>query len=269
MADVHPPPALISRRINAERLVLFGWSRAILMQLAHPLLAAGVAEHSTFRAGPFIAARRLHGTVRAMLALTFGSDRRQIETIDAIRAIHRRVNGRLRAPVGTFAAGTPYSAEDPDLVLWVHATLLESIPAVYEMLVGPLSAEERDVYCEEVFGVAVALGADPARVPRTMGEMRTYLDGMLTSGVLAVGGDAQALADAVLAPPLRFLTGPIARANRTIAVGLLPNEIRAAYGFTWSIDDARRFERNVKIIRGVRRVLPPFAALWPEARRRA
>src|SRR5688500_9884495 len=103
-------PVTISHRINAERIVLPGWSRAILLQLAHPLVAAGVAEHSTFRGGPLTAAVRLHHTVRAMLALTFGDEATREAALEGIRAIHRRVHGRLPVAAGRFPEGTPYSA---------------------------------------------------------------------------------------------------------------------------------------------------------------
>src|SRR5688572_32830582 len=111
----------ISRQINAERLMLLGWSRAILLQLAHPLVAAGVADHSSFRDGGLAAAKRLHLTVKAMLALSFGDEHSRAAALDGIRTIHRRVHGHIAAQAGRFPAGTPYSAEDPDLVLWVHA----------------------------------------------------------------------------------------------------------------------------------------------------
>ena len=117
--------AMLARRVNAERVLLLGWSRAVLLQLAHPLVAAGVAEHSTFRGGRLTAAKRLHQTVHAMLALTFGDDAQYAVAISKIRAIHRRVHGRLRAAVGPFPAGGPYSAEGPALLLWVQATLVE------------------------------------------------------------------------------------------------------------------------------------------------
>jgi uncharacterized protein (DUF2236 family) len=96
---------VVVHRINAERLVLLGWSRAILLQMAHPLVAAGVADHSHFRAGPITAARRLRDTIKAMLALSFGDAFEAGHAIAAIRAIphararpaardHRRVSGR-------------------------------------------------------------------------------------------------------------------------------------------------------------------------------
>jgi uncharacterized protein (DUF2236 family) len=239
----------VARRLNGERLVLFGWSRAILMQLAHPLVAAGVADHSTFRAGRLAAALRLHHTVRAMLALTFGSERERAAALDGIRAIHRRVHGTLRGAVGRYAPGTPYSAEDGSLVLWVHVTLLDSIPAVYEQLVGPLSVAERDAYCEESAGVAIALGADPSLVPRHHAAAQACLASALQSGAIVVGPDAAALCDAVLRPPLRAVTGAAASLNRLVTTGLLPATLREQYGLAWTPRRQRRFDRTCRWIR--------------------
>src|SRR5688572_1143257 len=151
----------VARRINGERVVVLGWTRAILMQLAHPLIAAGVFEHSRFRESPWSAAERLHSTIQAMLALTFGTEAASMRALEGIRTIHRRVNGQLRTTVGRFPVGTPYSAEDPTLVRWVHLTLLESLPLAYEALVGPLEPGDRDAYCAESAEVAISLGGRP------------------------------------------------------------------------------------------------------------
>jgi len=257
---------LVSHRVNAERLAVLGWSRAILLQLAHPLVAAGVAEHSGFRSGGLAAISRLHHTIRAMLALTFGDDSTHRAALDSIRAIHRRVHGRLPAAAGTFAAGTPYSAEDPDLVLWVHATLLESIPLIYELVVAPLTAEERDRYCAEAAPIAIDLGARAAEVPRTWPAVTAYLDRMYASGAIAVSAEARELAAAVLSPPFAHLVAPAAWANRLLTIGLLPDDIRRQYGLTWS--EARRpaLRRLAGVLRAARRVTPAALALWPEAR---
>ena len=256
----------LSRRVNAERLVLLGWGRAILMQLAHPLIAAGVDEHSTFRERPWSPVTRLHHTVRAMLALTYGDPAARDQAIEGILAIHRRVNGTLRERVGRFPAGTPYSAEDPDLVLWVHATLVESIPLVYELLVAPLSGAERDIYCEEAAPVAVALGARPADVPRTWAALREYLEREYASGSIAVGPQAANVARLVLAPSIAPLIAPAAWINRVMTAGLLPPDLREQYGFEWRPGDARAFERLGRGLRTLRRGLPRRLALWPEAR---
>jgi uncharacterized protein (DUF2236 family) len=257
----------VSHRINAERLVLFGWTRAILLQFAHPLVAAGIFEHSAFRQSPLIAVRRLHHTVGSMLAIAFGEEAARARTIDAIRAIHRRVNGQLQEAVGPFAAGTPYSAEDPDLLLWVHATLLESVPLVYERFVGPLSEAEHDVYCEDAAAVAVALGARSDEVPRTRAALQAYLARMYASGRIVVGRTARTLAHALLQPRGRMLVAPAVWVNDLLTVSLLPDHIRRQYGFRW---DARRERRLVLATRGVRvarRAAPNWVALWRDARR--
>ena len=185
-------PDTVSRRVNAERIVLLGWSRAILMQLAHPLVAAGVAEHSTFRGGRLAAAVRLHHTVRAMLVLTFGDDRARTAALDGIRSIHRRVHGLLPMAAGPFSARTPYSAEDPALVLWVHATLLDSIPLVYDLVIAPLTGDEHNAYCAEAAAIAVDLGARSDEVPRTRAALMHYLDRVYASGAIVVSPQARA-----------------------------------------------------------------------------
>jgi uncharacterized protein (DUF2236 family) len=257
---------MISKRINAERLVLLGWSRAILLQMAHPLVAAGVAEHSTFRGGPLAAAVRLRHTVGAMLRLAFGDQAAADGTIAGIRAIHRRVHGHLRHTTGRFPAGHPYSAEDPALLLWVHATLVESVALTYDLVVAPVSEAERDRYCEEAAGVAIALGARVDEVPRTWRSLRAYMDRMHASGALAVGADARVIAHAILHPPLRVFTAPLGWLNRLVTVGLLPDAIRAQYGLSWS--GRRRWQLGVvvSVLRAVRRALPIGWAWWPEAR---
>ena len=246
--------------------MLLGWSRAILLQLAHPLVAAGIADHSGFRGGAIAAALRLRHTVRAMLNLAFGDRAAAEATIAGIRAIHRRVHGHLREPTGRFPAGHPYSAEDPALLLWVHATLIESVILVYEQLVGAVSDADRDQYCEDSAAVALALGAREGDVPRTWVALRHYMDGVHASGVLAVGTDARVLSRAILYPPISVITAPIAWINRSMALGLLPDAIRTQYGFTWSRRRDRRLMLVMRLVRLMRRALPFGWERWPEAR---
>jgi uncharacterized protein (DUF2236 family) len=252
--------------VNAERIALLGWGRAILLQLAHPLIAAGVHEHSAFRSGTRVAASRLHATVQAMLSLTFGADVQREAALDAIRTIHRRVNGHLPVDVGRFAAGTPYSAEDPALVLWVHVTLLDSLPMVFELFVAPLSDADRDAYCDQAAWVAIALGAQPTDVPRSWAALRRQLECDYRSGMIAVGPQARELAHAVVSPPLGRLIPPAGWINRLVTVGLLPPHVREQYGFTWTARDQRRLDRVVPALRALRRRIPRSVALWGQAR---
>ena len=258
---------MIAEKINAERLALLGWSRAILLQMAHPLIAAGVAEHSSFRATPIAAVSRLRETVRAMLALTFGDPIAHGHAIARIKAIHTRVHGVLREPTGVFPSGTPYSAEDPALLLWVHATLVESVVLVYDRLVAPLPEAERDRYLVEAADVAITLGARGEDVPRTWPKLVAYLDAQYASGRIAVGSEARMVVDAVMFPPLSAISGPFAWINRVITIGLLPPYVRDQYQYTWPASRERQFHRAAGAIRALRRMTPGAIAHWPESRR--
>jgi uncharacterized protein (DUF2236 family) len=261
------PVFTVSHRINAERLVLLGWSRAILLQFAHPLIAAGIADHSGFRDKPMAAVHRLRHTVRGMLALTFGDDVHRERALERILAIHRRVHGQLSIDVGSFPAGTPYSAEDPDLVLWVHATLVESVPMFYEMLIDPLTPNERDLYCAEAARVAVALNARPRDVPCSWAALQTYVDSMHASGQITVSVQARELAAAILFPPFGLLGRPGTAMNRLLTLGTLPPNMRSQFGFGWTRRDDCALELTVRLLRTSRRTLPDRLAKWKPARR--
>ena len=257
----------LSRRINGERLLLLAWMRAILLQLAHPLIAAGVAEHSTFRGSTSASFSRLRDTVGAMLAISFGTPDEHQRAIAAIRSIHRRVHGTLREARGTFAAGTPYSAEDSDLLIWVHATLIESIVLAYDRLVEPLTPAERDCYCLESAAVVIELGARADAVPASWAAIDEYLRGMYASGRIAVAEDARSLAATLLCPFGNIIGRRIvAPVISLIAAGQLPDAMRVAYGFRWSHRREARFTRLMHLLRMLRRVAPARVALWKRAR---
>jgi uncharacterized protein (DUF2236 family) len=257
---------MVSRRVNAERVMLLAWPRAILLQVAHPLVAAGVAGHSTFADGGFAAVHRLWQTVQAMLALTFGDRVEQDDAIEGILAIHRRVHGTLRETVGRFPAGTRYSAEDPDLVLWVHLTLLESMVLAHDALLAPLTDDERDAYCAESAWVAVALGARIEDVPATWTGVQACLQQAYDSNTLAVGSDGRAVGQAVLSPPLGPLALPLTAFVRFLTRAWLPDAIRGAYALSWTETDARRLPRVLQALRAARRLVPKRAARWPKSR---
>lgn len=262
------PSQPVARKINRETVVLVGWGRAILLQLAHPLVAAGVADHSDFRAGAGGYLRRVRHTVGAMLSICFGTPEEADRAIAAIRAVHDRVHGQLAVTTGLFPAGTPYSAHDPPLLMWVHATLVESLIEAYELLVGPLSANEKTDYVAEAGEVAIELGVPAETVPRQFPALLEHLDDRYRSGEIVVGAAAQEMAQALLRPPLgpaALLFGP----GRLLTLGLLPDRIRQAYGYAWPASRERSFRRLAAVARRVRPILPRAIREWPVARRAA
>ena len=297
---VRTGPDSITWKINREMIVVAGWGRAILLQLAHPAVAAGVHGHSGFRGSLRSSFRRLHSTVGAMLSLTFGDTEQMIRAAAGINAIHDRVRGTVSSPCGavpTYVAradlhpstgsGWPepvegqargpglearaarqetYSAHDPDLQRWVHATLLDSIPLVYERLVGPLTKRERDQYCSEASIMEPLLGMPAGWLPRDGAHLDAYMGDMLAGGTLAVTDTSRALARALLYPPRWYLFWPAFRAMQLLTIGSLPPGIREAYGFEWRPRDERALARWTKLLRTSQRVLPPLVREWPVAR---
>lgn len=251
-----------ARLINGERLVVLGWGRAILMQLAHPLVAAGVAEHSTFRASPLAPVKRLHATVQAMLDLTFGDEQVASRAAARINAIHDRVSGTLNEAAGKWSPGAPYSAHDPALLLWVHSTLLDSLPLAYEAFVAPLTPTLIDRYIVEAASGAARLGLVGSQVPQSKDEVHAYLEHMLASGEIAVTATARELAHEVLNPPGARLLGPLGAAPRLFAIGTLPVSMREMYRFDWTDADARRLARLSALLRRWRARSPEWVARW-------
>ena len=258
---------MIAHRVNREAVVVLGWGRAILMQLAHPLVAAGVGGHSRFDVGPSAYIERMRRTIGAMLSLTFGTGEQRRRTADRINAIHRRVHGRLGRSVGRYPAGTPYDATDPELLAWVHATLIDSQLRTYALFVGPLTTDERDRYCAEAARLGPRLGIPAGTLPETTAGLERYLHAMEQDGRLAVGEQARSLAAALLAPPGGSCVAPARWLGRLTTVGLLPAPMRDRYGFVWSAPDERRLRSVAAALRAGRRVVPPLLREWPVARR--
>ena len=263
----------ITWKVNREAIVVAGWGRAILLQLAHPSVAASVHHHSSFRGSLRSSFRRLHATIGAMLSITFGDTEQMIAAAAGINTIHDRVRGRVPPSPelhgAGHSAGQAYSAHDPDLQRWVHATLLESIPLAYERLVGPLTLHERDRYCAEAAIMEPLLGMPAGWLPRDAAQVDTYMRDMLAGGTLVVTDTSRAMARAVLYPPRWYTAWPAFRAIQVLTIGTLPPPIRDAYGFDWRARDARAFARWTAVLRTSLRLLPPIARHWPASRARS
>ena len=259
-------PESASWQINGERAVVLGWPCAILMQFAHPLVAAGVADHSSFRQSRLSPLVRLHGTIQAMLGLTFGDEAQAAAAADRINRIHDRVTGTLRQSAGAFPAGTPYSAHDPQLLAWVQVTLLDTMPRAYELLVGPLAPAQKDAYCLEARGGAARLGLTDELIPVTFEEVSRTVSTRLADGSLVVTDTARALARDILTPSTPA-PWPLGRIHRLITIGLLPPPLRDAYRLSWSLRDEASLARWSAGLRKVSSYTPAALRRWRAAQR--
>jgi len=256
----------VAWKLQREIILLLAWSPAILLQLAHPLVARGVADHSSFSRERWGRTRRLHRTLDAMLGLCFGSEGEALAVAARINAIHDRVHGRLPEAAGLFAAGTAYSAHDPALLTWVHATLLVMNLRVYELFVAPVRAEDKDRYCAEAAAIEGHLGIPEGHLPRTFGELQRYVDGSLASGEILVTDVARTLARKIVYPDAPRVAAPALGLMRAITLGLLPPPIRDGYGFPWTTRHEGVLRLSAGLVRRLLPLTPPWVRYWPAAR---
>jgi uncharacterized protein (DUF2236 family) len=202
------------------------------MQVAHPLVAAGVGEHSCYREDPW---GRLYRTIDLYTSVIFGSQAQADDASRRLWALHGRVHGVTRHAGGRFAAGTPYAARDPDLLLWVHATMVDTDLLVFERYLGTLTSGGSARYYEEQKLLAERFGLLPReRQPATLVELGDYVQTMLGSDALAVTPVLSDVADAVLHPPAPFIARPAMELVKLVTVGLLPTRLRRELGLTWT-----------------------------------
>ena len=256
-------PASLSWHLLQERATLLGGGRAILLQLAHPLVAAGVAQHSTVAQDPL---GRLDRTLAMMLTIVFGARADAEQTLRQFHALHARVTGEVPLGCAPFPAGSTYTAQDPALKLWVHATLFDSALLVYERFVGPLAAAERRAGYNESKRLAALLGIPRALLPATLADFDRYMAAMVASPTLTVTDTARSLADAVLDPPLGLLPRTGLRVVGFVTAGLLPERLRQAYGLRWSPRHQVMLELLGRAIRRLLPLTPGPLRLLPQAR---
>jgi uncharacterized protein (DUF2236 family) len=246
------PPGSVTRRMTAERVLVLGGGRALLMQIAHPLVAAGVADHRDPERLPW---HRLWGTLDAVLTIVFGNDEQVSQVRDRMASIHRQVKGERE--------GRPYRALDHELLLWVHATLVDSAMVTWERLVGPMSPRARARYYEEMKSFAGVFGLPRDALPADLRGFDRYLATEVPS--LHITPEARRLALDVLDPPAPAALRPAVALHRLITIGLLPPPLRRGFGLSWSPVQERSFAALAGLLRGIVPLLPQPMRRWPHA----
>ncbi len=238
------------RDMGSEAVLLAGGGRAILLQLANPAIGHAVAEHSDFDRQP---TRRLLHTLGYVYALFWGTPEQAAFVRAAVNMAH--------APVRS--AG--YDAADPALQLWVAATLYDSAILVHERIFGPLDDADADAIYQEYAEIGVALQMPRELWPADRSEFERYWRRSLAG--LRVDEVTREVAARLLHPrraaPWLRAGMPLAR---LLTAGLLPAELREAFGLPWSARRRRRFERALRVIRHVYPRLPRGLRQWPKNR---
>jgi uncharacterized protein (DUF2236 family) len=256
-------PGSLTWRVNREGVLLLGGGAALTLQVAHPLVAAGVAEHSNYREDPW---GRLYRTLDLTTKIVFGSSEVAEEASQRIKHVHGRVKGVTKEDGGRYPAGTEYDARNPELLMWVHATLVRTSLDVYTRYVGPLSIAEQRGYYEEQKLLGEKFGIPRDRQPEDLGSFNDYFAEMLASDRIAVTDALRDVVDATLRPEMPFVMRPVLEAVNVATVGLLPKRLRAELGLKWTPTRRRVFNASRVVLSAALPVLPRVMRDFPPAR---
>ncbi len=249
-------PASVTWRVVRDPMLLLSGGRALLLQVAHPLVAQGVVDHSQFEAEPF---GRLLGTVRWVMEVVFGTTAEARRACERLSQIHATVRGVLQPENATteIAAAAPYDALDPQLGLWVHATLVDSMLLGYETLVKPLPRPDADRFVEEWNVVGELLSLPRTCLWATAAALRAYLEERMASGMVAPVAASRRAARTVLHPPFPWPgLEPASQALGFMSAGFLPASVRRDYDIAWSALQVRYFRDLCRLSRRLHPYLP-------------
>jgi uncharacterized protein (DUF2236 family) len=256
-------PDTVTWRVNREGVLLLGGGAAIILQLAHPLVAAGVAQHSNYREDPW---GRLYRTLDMTTKIVFGPTQVAEETARRLRHVHGLIRGVTDEPGGRFPAGTPYDGRTPELRMWVHATLVHVGLLVYTRYVGALSIAEQQRYYDEQKLLGQQFGIPLASQPATFADFNEYFEDMLAGDETAVTAALLDVVDATLHPELPRVARPLVEALNLATVGLLPPRLRDELGLPWGPGRQRLLDASRVLLSAALPVLPGLLRELPPAR---
>jgi uncharacterized protein (DUF2236 family) len=251
--------------VNREIIVFLCGGRAALLQMAHPSVAYAIEQHSDTRHDPL---GRFQRTFEHVFAMAFGDIDHAIASARRVHAIHARVSGRIDEPVGPFAQGNEYRANDADALFWVHATLVDSAVCAYELVMRPLTGDECERYYAESKRFAKLFGIPERVIPDSWNAFQRYNERMWQR--LEVTRPAREMGQFLLHDEA-LRTKTLARWYRLMTAGLLPEPLRAPFGLRFGDRQRLAFETSVRGLRAVYRAVPSrlrWLPAYADARRR-
>jgi uncharacterized protein (DUF2236 family) len=256
-------PGSVTWRVMREPRLLLAAGRALLLQAANPLVAQGAIDHSTYRTDPY---GRLERTVTWVTLICFGTAQEAERIAGRVTGLHRRVSGTLPAANATSRVppGTVYTAGDPALLRWVHASFVDTMLVAHDTLVGGLTNADRDAFVSEWDAVAHLMGLRRGRCWTDAAALRRYVDREMRRGPALPGAGSLEVAETVLHPPVG---SPWARPGMDtlafVTTGLLPKELRRGYGLSWTPARAAAFAALTRSLRLATAALPRRLRISP------
>jgi uncharacterized protein (DUF2236 family) len=237
-------------QVDREAILFLGAGRALLLQLAHPWVAAAIAEHSSALADPI---GRFHRTFEIVFTLVFGSLDQALATARRLHRRHAAISGRMPGSTRVYPPGSPYVANEISALLWVHATLVHTAVAVHDLVLPPLGSEARERYYADCRLLGALFGIPLDAQPVDWAAFEAYVEATIASDRLEVGSAARELGTRVLAGAGRL---PVPRWYPAVTAALMPETLRAAFRLPFGEAERRRSDRALRIIRRLYPALP-------------
>lgn len=255
-------PGSLAWEMYREVVTPVGFLSAVLLQMAHPAIAAGVAQHSSFVEDT---RGRAYRTSASFYGLLFGPLSEVLAGTRKLHAMHRAVRGRV-TDGGVPGEGAAYRANDQALLCWVASTVTVAGRAAFEAIVRPLTAAEREESHRGMLLANAAVGVLPESLPPDAEGFERWYQATLDGPELVVGDTARRVVENLRRRPL---VHPVL--DGLAAAAFLPPRWRDAFGFRWGSDEQRRFERAVRALRASLRVAPApyrYVIAWHQAEAR-
>jgi uncharacterized protein (DUF2236 family) len=244
-------PDSLTWRVDREAAIFLGAGRALLLQLAHPWVAAAISEHSKTFADPV---GRFHRTFNITFTMVFGTLDQALAASRRLYRRHTAVTGILPLAAGRFEAGSSYSANEVAALRWVHATLVETALLTHDLVLPALTGSEREQYWMEAKLYAALFGVRPADLPADWTSFTAYVEAMSRSDSLAVSPAARAIAEQIFSGSATGLRVP--GWYRALTAHLLPERLRHEFGFEFGEREQRSMKSALSWIRRVYPRLP-------------
>lgn len=244
-------PASLTWRIDREAVIFLGAGRALLLQLAHPWVAAAIAEHSRTFADPI---GRFHRTFDVVFTMVFGSLDQALAAAQHLHQRHATIVGRLPEAVGPFDQGSLYCANEVSALRWVHATLVETALMAHDLVLPALTPDERERYWVESRLFGALFGLTPADLPADWASFVAYNEAMVQSDILSVSAAARDVAGQIFSGGGTWLRPP--RWYQALSVRMLPERLRMEFGFCFDEHERSAADRALAWIRRVYPTLP-------------
>jgi uncharacterized protein (DUF2236 family) len=237
-------PRSVTWTVNREAAIFLGAGRALLLQLAHPWIAAAIEQHSNTFTNPIA---RFHRTFGAMFTMVFGT---LDQSLSAARRLHRRhaaITGTLPSAAGPFPKASFYCANAIPALRWVHATLLDTALLAHGLVLAPLPEEQRELYCSESQLLGGLFGLPETSLAPNWTAFAAYFQAMTQSQTLTVTDAARVMAHRLLAGADTWL--PVPPSYKALTASLLPPRLRDAFELPYGLAERRAVEELIAWVR--------------------